>query len=176
IQRSNTALFERSHNIARYFINLVARMMKFKIRNGTSRVAHILAVHAADKTDKRLGVGEGGKDFGSLVRQLRPVHLNKTDVVCTGIDTQLPQPPSIEFLPRRFSIRSIHPFLKSFNRRMFGKVRHMDSFVATPSRRQQSYLFPISLLLLHIQPSRPKKIRPRRFCSWLSASPPPGSG
>jgi hypothetical protein len=98
--------------------------VEFEIGDGAGWRADVFPVHAANDTDERSGSGKDVFNFGFLIGNFWPVPLNKTHIVGTSIQAQLPEPSCIKdligwgFLP-------VRPFLvKMFHAWVFRQLRH----------------------------------------------------
>src|SRR5439155_19071576 len=84
----------------------------------------VLPVHAADNTDERFRSGKDVLYVGFLIGNFWSVALNKTHIVCTRIQAQLPEPSCIkDLIPGDFT--PVRPFpVKMFHAWVFRQLRH----------------------------------------------------
>ena len=91
----------------RHVVDLVARVMKFRVGDRPRRAAHIVAIHSQHKTDEAARGRESPLNVWPLLRQRRTINFHKADVLRTGCETQPPQPGGVERLGYFFRRRSL---------------------------------------------------------------------
>src|SRR5579859_3039784 len=124
IDRADPNLFQCRNNSEGHFVSFVCRVMEFEVGDGTGWRPDVLPVHAADNTDERSGPGKDVLNVSLLIGNFWPITLNKTHIVCSRIQTQLPEPSCIKYLLGS-GFNRVRPFLvELFHSWVFRQLRH----------------------------------------------------
>jgi hypothetical protein len=113
--------------------------VEFEIGDGAGRRADVLPVHTAHNTNQRSCSGEDVVNFGFLIGNFWPIALNKTDIVCTRIQAQLPEPSCIKYLIRG-DFTPLRPFLVEIALRDLSLQAHGQEFLQLTASQQLDLL------------------------------------
>ena len=84
----------------------------------------LLPVHTGDNTNERSCSGKDVLNFSFLIGNFWPVALNKTHIVCTRMQAQLPEPSCIkDLIGCGFTTVRLFP-IKLFHSWVFRQLRH----------------------------------------------------